>query len=157
MLVVYDNDRTSDFSQGDIESMHAIKIPGAPEDWSHPAAKTEQGEPSFENVDNPGGWSSFTFRAEYEKGQGPGDYKLHIFLTGASPVPLVDGERKVADWEFYYKGWNGVHEFQDRATPDNLFPGARQGSLDGDLLSKMGLTTAQMIEGDALLKKKVIC
>ena len=43
MLVVDDNDRTSDFSQGDIESMQAIKIPGAPEDWSHPAAKTEQG------------------------------------------------------------------------------------------------------------------
>ena len=49
--------------------MHAIKIPGAPDNWSHPAAKTEQGEPSFENVDNPGGWSSFTFRSEYEKGQ----------------------------------------------------------------------------------------
>ena len=57
--------------------MHAIKIPGAPDNWSHPAAKTEQGEPSFENIDNPGGWSSFTFRSEYEKGRGTGDYKLH--------------------------------------------------------------------------------
>ena len=89
--------------------MHTIKIPGAPDNWSHPAAKTEQGEPSFENVDNPGGWSSFTFRSEYEKGRGTGDYKLHSFPTGASPVPLVDGEIKVADWEFYYKGWFGMH------------------------------------------------
>ena len=78
--------------------MHAIKIPGAPDDWSHPAAKTEQGEPSFEHVDNPGGCSSFTFRAEYEKGQGTGDYKLHSLPTVALPVPLVDGERKVVDW-----------------------------------------------------------
>ena len=69
MLVVDDNDRTLVvLSQGDIELMHEIKIPGAPDNWSHPAAKTDQGEPSFENVDNPGGWLSFTFRAEYEKG-----------------------------------------------------------------------------------------
>ena len=63
MLVVDENDRTSYFLQGDIESMHAIKISGALEDWSHPTEKTDQGEPSFENVDNLGGWSSFTFRA----------------------------------------------------------------------------------------------
>ena len=88
--------------------MHAIKTPGAPDNWSHPAAKTEQGEPSFENVDNTGGWSSFTFRSEYEKGRGTGDYKLHSFPTCASPVPLVDGEVKVADREFYYKGWFGM-------------------------------------------------
>ena len=43
MLVVDNNDRTSlVLLQGDIESMHAIKIPGAPDDWSHPAAKTEK-------------------------------------------------------------------------------------------------------------------
>ena len=88
--------------------MHAIKIPGAPDNWSHPAAKTEQGEPSFENVDNPGGWSSFTFQSEYGNGWGTGDYKLQSFPTRASPVPLVDGEIKVADWEFYYNGWFGM-------------------------------------------------
>ena len=40
MLVVDDNDHTSAFSQGDIESMYAINIHGAPDDWSRPAAKT---------------------------------------------------------------------------------------------------------------------
>ena len=34
--------------------------------------------------------------------------------------------------------------------PDNFFPEARKGGLDGDLLLKMGLTTARMIEGEAL-------
>ena len=44
MSVVDDNDRTSVvLSQGEIELMHAIKIPGAPENWSYPSAKTEQG------------------------------------------------------------------------------------------------------------------
>ena len=136
--------------------MHEIKIPGAPDNWSHPAEKTEQGEPSFENVDNPGGWSSFIFRADYEKGRGTGDYKLHSFPTSASPVLLVDGERKVADWEFYYKGWHGVREVQDGASTDNLFPEARKVSLYGDLLSKIGLTTARMIEVDALFFLSIV-
>ena len=56
----------------------------------------------------------------------------------------------MADWEFYYKGWHGVREVRDGETPNNFFPEARKRSLDGDLLSKMGLTTARMIEGDAL-------
>ena len=85
-----------------------------------------------------------------KKGRGTGDYKLHILPTGASPVPLVYGERKVAAWEFYCKGWHGVREVRYGATSYNLFPEARKGSLDGDLLSKMGLTTARMIEGEAL-------
>ena len=150
-LVVDNNDRTSVvLLQGEIELMHAIKIPGAPNNWSHPAAKTEQGEPSFENVDNPGEWSSFTLWAEYEKGRGTSNYKLHSLPIGASPVPLVYGKRKVADWDFYHNGWHRVREFQDGATPDNLFPEARKVSLDWDMLSKMGLMTALMIEGDAL-------
>ena len=57
---------------------------------------------------------------------------------------------RLADWEFYYKGWHGVREVWDGASPDNFFPEARKGSLDGDLLSKMGLTTSRMIEGNAL-------
>ena len=35
-------------------------------------------------------------------------------------------------------------------TPNNLFLEARKGSLGWDVLSNMGLTTARMIEGDAL-------
>ena len=62
----------------------------------------------LKDCDNPGRWSSFTFQSEYEKGRGTGDYKLHIFPTGASPVPLVDGKIKVVDWEFYYKVWFGM-------------------------------------------------
>ena len=56
----------------------------------------------------------------------------------------------MADWEFYYKGWHGVREVRDGATPNIFFPEARKVSLYGDLLSKIGLTTARMIEVDAL-------
>ena len=97
--MVDDNDCTSVvLSQGDIETMHTIKIPGAPDNCSCLAAKTEQGEPIFGNVDDPGGWSSFALRAEYEKGRGTSDYKLHSLPTGALPVPLVDGRIKVANY-----------------------------------------------------------
>ena len=65
-------------------------------------------------------------------------------------MPLVDGKIKVADWEFYYKRWFGVRVVWDGATPDHLFPEARKGSLDGDILSKIGLTNARTIEGYAL-------
>ena len=43
-----------------------------------------------------------------------------------------------------------MREVWDGATPDNLFPEAHKGSLDGYLLSKMRLTTARMIEGGSL-------
>ena len=71
-------------------------------------------------------------------------------------MPLVDGKIKVADWEFYYKGWFGMRVVWDGATPDHFFPEARKGSLDGDLLSKMGLTNARMIEGDALFFNRLL-
>ncbi len=39
--------------------------PYAPADWT-PTLNTSKGEPLFENVDNPGGWSSYTFRPMFE-------------------------------------------------------------------------------------------
>ncbi len=39
--------------------------PFAPNDWS-PTVNTNKGEPLFEDVDNPGGWSSYTFRPMFK-------------------------------------------------------------------------------------------
>ena len=62
-LVVDEKDRTLVvLSQGEMEAIHNVKIPGSPEDWRPLPDKTEKGEPQFELIDNPGGWSSFTFR-----------------------------------------------------------------------------------------------
>jgi hypothetical protein len=42
-----------------------INIPDTPSDWEPPSQKTEQGEPDFLEVDNPGDWSRFVFRPEF--------------------------------------------------------------------------------------------
>ena len=43
-----------------------------------------------------------------------------------------------------------VNEYFTYIVPNIFLPEARKGGLDGDQLSKMGLTNAHMIEGDAL-------
>jgi hypothetical protein len=40
--------------------------PGAPEGWYPQARKVEKGEPEFESIDNPGGWSRFNFRPTFQ-------------------------------------------------------------------------------------------
>ena len=51
---------------------------------------------------------------------------------------------------------NPKYNVQSGARPDNLLPNDRMGSLDADLLSKMGLTTEQMVLGDALSFYKLL-
>ena len=48
--------------------------PGKPQDWRRPTPKS--GEPEFDNVDNPGQWSDFTFQAKYKA-----DKSLLISIT----------------------------------------------------------------------------
>jgi hypothetical protein len=70
--------------------------PYASADWS-PTVTTNKGEPLFEDVDNPGGWSSYTFRPMFEpKG---GKYICRAMPAGAVPVPInaVMGKREKVD------------------------------------------------------------
>jgi hypothetical protein len=66
--------------------------PYAPKNWS-PMVNSNKGEPLFEDVDNPGGWSSYTFRPIY-KPRG-GKYIWHAMPAGACPVLInpVMGKR----------------------------------------------------------------
>ena len=79
---------------------------------------------------------------------------MHNLPTGATLVPKgVNGKRKVVGWYFYYGGLvneNPKYNVRSGARPDNFFPNDSMGSLDGDLLSKMGMTTERMVLGDAL-------
>ena len=54
--------------------------PSAPENWD-PTVNLAKGKPHFDAVDNPGGWSSFTFCSIFEKGQ----YVSHAMPAGATP------------------------------------------------------------------------
>lgn len=118
-------------------------------------------------MDNPGGWTNYPFRARFSK---DGKYKWHAMPAGARPCPLNrNGVRKHGDWEFFYEGWkleqtlpeairNNLPEdvtlvskySRGGATRENLFPSDRQGSLDADLLRKLGLTTQRINDQDAL-------
>ena len=109
--------------------------PCAPDDFVVPARKVDLGEPQFEDLDNPGGWSSYTFRPYFVKEKGePLKCTHHRLPTGATPVPKdeegkrvvhltkkvkvnrqVVEERTGESWEFHYDGWKneGAHQFRD--------------------------------------------
>ena len=137
---------------------------GAPEGWLPPAPKegwsykpnATKKEPQFEAVDNPGGWSNYTFRAKFAGNRGTGDYMHHAMPAGAKVVPKdpVTGKRTRGDWEFHYNGWKDPENNPDftrqGATRENLLPGSRSAKLDADVLKKMGLTKDRMVAGDAL-------
>ena len=120
-----------------------------PDDWTPPACKEDKREIPFSSVDNPGEWDQYTFRPKFDRQTKL--YTHHELTGGAQVVPEVDGKRKVGDWEFFYKGWtHDGDSFRPGATPENLFPSDRKGSLDGEMLKKLGLTRKRMEEVDAL-------
>ena len=62
----------------------------------------------------------------------------------------AEGIRRVDNWEFFYNRWN-AGEFEksmyvrDDDVHGKVKPASRQGSLDGDILRKHGLTAKRMI------------
>ncbi len=75
-----------------------------PDDWN-PTINRNKGEPLFEDVDNPGGWSLYTFRPMFEPRCGK--YICHAMPAGAVQVPInaVTGKREGGENEFFYQGW----------------------------------------------------
>ena len=56
--------------------------------------KFKEEEIEFNTVDNPGGWSQFIFRPEFDSTTKGHNYKGHFLPTGAIPMPVpseVDG------------------------------------------------------------------
>ena len=124
------------------------KPPGPDDEWKAKDAKTERGEPKFEDVDNPGGWSQYVFQSKFDKGKGK--YKHHCLPTGCTPVPAdEDGKREVGGYEFHYKGWKKEGAtFRSGADREDMFPKERGGSLCDDTLQKLGMDAGRMQESD---------
>ncbi len=95
--------------------------PCGPDDWS-PTVNTNEGEPLFEDVDNPGGWSSYTFRPMFEPRGGK--YICHAMPAGTVPIPINAemGKREEGGYEFFYQGWK-----QDNPTKGKLQIWCNQG------------------------------
>jgi hypothetical protein len=85
------NDNTSNTSL--YRAPPGWSAPSAPDYWN-PTVNINCGEPRFKNVDNPGGWSTYTFRSMFEPRRGT--YICHAMPAGAVPVPInaVTGKRE---------------------------------------------------------------
>jgi hypothetical protein len=84
-LEVDDNDAfVCEVTDESVQSRLYRALPGwsplcAPDDWS-PTINTNKGEPLFQDVDNPGDWSSYTFRPMFEPRGGKYIWALFLFL-----------------------------------------------------------------------------
>ena len=75
------------------------------DNWVNPEPKPGTDEPCFDDVDNPGKWSSFSFRLKYKKVRtNEYNYEGHDLPTGCVPVEKNgDSKRIIDDWEFFIK------------------------------------------------------
>ncbi len=105
-------------------------------------------------MDNPGGWSNYTFRPMFEPRGGK--YICHAMPDGTVPVPInaLTGKREAGGYEFFYKGWKEDIPTRENCrfgeTREDLFPADRDVTLDVTFLKKMGLSKQWMEECDTL-------
>lgn len=143
-----------------------VKMPEKPEGWTPRPVDPSKGEPDFNEVDNPGNWSRYCFRPNFQKRGG--QFVKYQLPTLAQPCPLIDGVRKSNGWVFFYEDWqlqdawksSGFHDilasatevpvYRSGATSDNVFPEERKGNLDYQLLHKMGLSKKRLLMHDPL-------
>ena len=167
---VLDDEDNLHMCVGSPDDIEPCQLEGAPPGWFPPGPKegwqykqkTAKNEPHFSTVDNPGGWSPFTFRPHFAERYQTGTYMHHVTAGGAIPVPINEetGKRTSGNWEFFYNGWKqedpNPNYVRTGANKDTIFPPDRKAKLDGELLKKMGLTRERMIEGDVLFFYQLI-
>lgn len=130
-------------------------LPGAPAGWLPPTPPLtftgyvqKYDGPRKEDIDNPAGWSDYTYTASFDKNN---KYKFHTTPTGARVVPAdSNGNRCMNGWDFHYKNWKGGEEVARTyarvgASFGNLKPASRKGCLDVNVLKKHG-ATAEMVK-----------
>ena len=123
--------------------------PSSPPDWKPNAVRVNKKEPNvmFDTHDNPGNWSECVFRPKFAGKGGQGNCIEHRLPTGATPVPEVDGQRLAGGFEFFCRGWQKqVPNLRRGATRDNMWPSSCKGSLDANILNKLGLCKNRMVD-----------
>ena len=138
-----------------------MALPQVPDDWVDPEPKTDQGEPIFKDVDNPGKRSSFGYRPVFGKDK---QYKYHALPTSCILVKENgDGKRMTEVWGLFYNGWTPgtsedipVGNCRSGATDNNIFPEERKGCLDGTILKSLGMKKKVMDDKDFLFFYQLI-
>ena len=77
----------------------SLQIHCVPDDWEDPPPAVEKDEPPFESIDNPGEWSSFSFRPVFKKsaGRSAAKYQYHCLPTGCVPVEKDQNGKRTID------------------------------------------------------------
>ncbi len=156
-VTLLDTDLTNEVGFANMDMSH-VSIPRVPSDYVAPLVRPEREEPNFEDVDNPGEWPRYCFQPKFLSRSKNSKYTRHVLPTGAMPVPKNKlGQRKVGDWEFFYKGWSNPNApYRRGATTANLFPQETEGNLCAMTLKKLGLTRSKMVDTDALFFLQLI-
>ena len=92
---------------GDTMDPDEVKVLKSPDNWVEPPTNTAKGEHTFDKVDNPGGWSSFSYRPVFTSGSQGGECKEHCLPAGYQPVPPNEDDgaiRTHGGWNFSTKG-----------------------------------------------------
>jgi hypothetical protein len=142
-------------TSGADEDLNLTNLIGAPDGWLPPSApisflgyRPKSGDPPEEEIDNPAGWSMFTFTPSYHPKTKK--YDGHTTPSGAHVVP-ADGTGKCVmnGWDFHYKNWK-AEDFDVQtyvrtgAKFGDLKPESRRGCLDANVLRKHGLNAERM-------------
>ena len=91
---------------GYIMDPNEVKVPKPPDDWVDPDPNTEKGGPNFDKVDNPGVWSSLSYRPVFASGAQGSKYKFYCIPVGCQPVPPNEDNTKIITHE----GWNVLYQ-----------------------------------------------
>ena len=74
---------------------YEFKVPKPTDEWVDPATNTAKGGDTFGKVDNPGGWSSFSYRPAFVSGEQGGQYKFCFVTDGCQPVPPNEDDSEI--------------------------------------------------------------
>ena len=72
---------------GDTMELDEVNVPKSSDDWFEPTTNTANGEPIFDKVDNPDGWSGFSYRLVFVPGEQGGQYMAHCLPYSCHSVP----------------------------------------------------------------------
>ena len=71
---------------GDTMGPDEVKVTKPLDYWVEPAPNTTIGGPSFDKVDNPGGWNRFSYFPSFLYGAQGGHFKFHFIPSGCQTI-----------------------------------------------------------------------
>ena len=79
---------------GDTTGRDEVKVPKPPGDWVDPAPNIERGGATFDKVDNPGGWSIFSYLPDFFSVSKGGQCKFNCLQDVCHTVPPNEDKKK---------------------------------------------------------------